>query len=165
MSVTSARPVVERIEQNLFERMQLLLTGIKPTSPVRSVVRPTRLGNFTPENWQIVVTKGEDTIIDELMRPGNPPAICHAQRFELHCHLLTSEHDPTSIDEYVSVFVSDVIETITNATNRWYTMGNLCFNTEIQAEERFNGDGVAGFTLPVLCYYRVSEYSPYDMRA
>lgn len=165
MSVTSVRPVVERVEQNLYERLQLLLTGIKPTSPVRSVVRPTRLGNFTPENWQIVLAKAEDQIIDELSRPGNPPAIAHAQRFDVHCHLLISEHDPTSIDEYVAVFCADVIEVITNASPMWYTMGDLCFNSELGAAEMFNSEGVAGFTLPVTCMYRVSEYSPYEMRA
>ena len=114
MSLDSVRPVNERIAAVLLARLQILTTGIKPATPIREVIRPKRLNEFTPQHLQIVMTVDEVIANDDLSHAGNPPAIAYDMTINLHCHLMPSELDETPIDLYINTAAADIAESITD---------------------------------------------------
>lgn len=166
MSVDETRPVIERITQVLYTRLQVLLTDVYPNSPVVEVIRPSRTINFSPKSWQILLTNGGEERNEELGKPGNPPAVAYDATLNVHCHLMPSETDPTPIDEYQAVFYADVVEAITDGGRpHWFSFGALAINSNIGARQPIDSDGgIDGFTVPVEVCYRVSEWSPYEVR-
>lgn len=165
MSVASTRPVLERICDILQSRVATLTTGIKPATPLVEVVRPTRIGDFTPKHMQVVLVLGDSAEAEDLYRPGNPPAIAYNQTVNLYCHIMPSEQDPTSLDEYASTMHADVIESITDAGADWHDFGGLAIDTQLGAVERISSDGsIDGIVIPLVITYRISEWSPYEVR-
>ena len=159
-------PVNERIAQVLLARLELLIGGTKPETPVVEVVRPTRLGDFTPKNMQIVLTVGGIEENEELSHAGNPAAIAYDIKVSIHFHLLPSELDPTPIDEIINTAAADVAESITDSGVDWFNFGGLSINANINAYERIDATGgVDGFTLPLVVTYRVSENDHYQVRS
>jgi len=166
MSVTASRPIIERIAVTLFERLRLLTAGASDFIKVREVIRPTRIEDFRPQHLQIVLKQSDVEDVPELSFPGNPPAKAKRQRFDVHCHLLPSEKDPTPIDEYATVFEAEVIKAVTEGdADYWHTFGGLAIDAQVGPKEPIAADGgVDGFTLPVFVTYRTSEQDPYTAR-
>ena len=163
MSVITSIPVVERIAVKLFERLQVLASGNNPDLAVREVIRPTRNGGFTPQHLQIVFTQADPEIDDGEMRPGNPPAVTYRQRFNIICHLFTSEKDPTPIDKYQNLFYSNVIRAVTKNRDSWYSFNGLAVDSEFLPLEHIGGE-LDTFILPIVITYRVSEWNPCEVR-
>jgi hypothetical protein len=165
MSVISVRPVVSRIADELFARLQRLAAGDSDYTQVYEVIKPTRLGQYTPRHLQIVVTKGTAEELTELSCPGNPPSIAWKQTFNIRCHVMPSEKDPTPVDEYCEVFEADVIRIVCNYS-RWWTFGELAINAEWLPSESIDSDGsFDGMNVPIAITYRVDEGNPYNVRA
>lgn len=166
MPVTATRPVVERIAVELYERLRLLTAGWSPYTAVIEVIRPTRLGGeWTPKHLQIVLKNGESVRVPELDCTGNPPAIARQQLFQVNCHFMPSEKDPTPIDEYVETMHGDVIRVVCEP-DLWYTFGGLSIDAEFGDPSFASGDGgVAEMSIPILVTYRVSEDDPWEVRA
>lgn len=166
MSVTLSRPVVERIAVRLFERLQMLAAGASDFVKVREVIRPTRIEDFTPKHMQVVLKQADVEDVPELSFPGNPPVKAKRQRFDVHCHLLPSEKDPTPIDEYATTLEAEVSKAITAGdADYWHTFGGLAVDAQIGPREPIAADGgVDGFTLPVFVVYRTPEQDPYTAR-
>ena len=169
MSVTIARPISERIAVAVFERLQLLLAGYSKHFTASEVVRPLRNGGFTPQHLQIVMTQSAPELVQELMCPGNPPALAYQTQFNIRCHVMPSERDPTPVDEFVNVMAAEVQRVVTDdsyLTYLWHTMDNLAINSEWQTHENIESDGsFDGVNVPLLVTYRVSENDPFEVRA
>lgn len=164
MSLIAILPISERIADALFERLQLLESGHSVLTPSPQVVRPTRLGGFTPKDRQVVLTQSSPERVPELDYPGNPPANCYSITFNIRCHVLPSEKDPTPIDTIVNAMSADVVKVITEPTN-WHTFGGLAIDAELEAHENIDGDGgIDGVNVPVTVFYRTSETNPYTSR-
>lgn len=164
MPITAARPIVEQIAVELYKRLQKLEAGSSTSTKVAEVIRPKRLGGWTPKHLQIVLTQGVPELNDELSYPGNPPAIAYDQIFRIHCHVMPSELDPISVDEYINVMVADVQKEVTSPS-LWHTFGGLAFNANFELAEQIDSDGsFDGATLPLRVSYRVSENDPYTQR-
>lgn len=164
MSVVSVRPINERIAYALFERLQYLAAGYSPYTAVSEVIRPTRMGGYTPKHLQIVLTQDAPERNEELDCPGNPPAIAWDQRFNIRCHVMPSEKDPTPVDELVNTMAADVQQVVTDATD-WHTFGDLALNAQWQTPENIDGDGgIDGINVPLVITYRVAENNPYQKR-
>ena len=166
MSLIEARPVIKRIMRTVHQRLQVLLSDVYPNSPVCEVIRPTRTVSYTPKSWQIVLTLGEEEVTEAQGRAGNPPAIAYDAQINIYCHLMPSETDSTPIDEYQAIFYADVVEALTDSGDAgWWAMGGNAINSHIQAREGIASDGgVDGFLVPLKVCYRVSEWSPYQVR-
>ena len=165
MSVVASLPVVSRIADELFNRLNKLTAGFSPFTAVYEVVRSQRLGQYTPRHLQIVLTKGAIEEVPELSCPGNPPAIAWRQVFDIRCHVLPSEKDPTPIDTYCEVMAADVVRAVCDPT-RWHTFGGLAINAEWLATEDINSDGgMDGVNVPIAITYRVDEGNPFNVRA
>lgn len=166
MPVTAVRPVVERIAMVIFDRLQLLAAGYSEFLTVVEVVRPTRMGGYTPKHLQLVLSQDDPEELPGLSRPGNPPAVANRVRFNVHCHVMPSEKDPTPVDEYINAIAGDVIKVVTDPASSWHTMDGLAFNARIGATESIGADGgVDGVNVPVEVDYRVTESNPFEVRS
>lgn len=164
MSVTAVRPVVERIAQELFARLRLLTAQYSVYSPVPEVIRPKRLDNWSPKNMQIVLTQEAPEINPELSCPGNPPSVARDVLFNIRCHIMPSERDPTPVDEYVNTLAADVVRVVCDAAD-WHTFGSLAINAEWQTQENIDADGsFDGINVPLLVTYRTDETNPFTVR-
>lgn len=158
--------VLENIAVALTERLEAMVDSDDYQTAVSSVKRLQRNGGeYTPEHLQILVRQGDDEIDDELSYPGNPPAICHRQTFNLRCHVMTSERDIDPVDSISNTFQADVIKCLT-AGNNWYQFDGNAIDANIGAIEPINEDGGPdGLNIPIVIVYRVDENNPYNARS
>lgn len=164
MPLVTERPVVSAIADVLFERLETLVAAPIGEIVVPGVVRPTKLGTYTPEHLLIVLTRGESVRVPELDCPGNPPAVCRRQTFGVRVHIAPSEKDATPIELYEDVAEAEIHKAVTG-TAAWHTFGGNAINAEIGIVERISGDGgYDGISIPVLVTYRADEDDPYQVR-
>ena len=165
MPVVSARPISEQIATKLFDRIHLLAADFTASTSVSEVIRPVRMGGFTPKHLQIVVTQSDPEEVPELFVPGNPPAIAYRQRFNIRCHIMPSEKDPTPFDEYANTMTADVVKAVTHVGATWFTFDGLAIDARWESREFIDADGgVDGINVPLSITYRTSEYDPYAVR-
>ena len=165
MSIVASRPVISRIADELFNRLMRLTAEYSILCPVTEVIRPTRLGGYTPKNLQVVLTKGGDERVTELDCPGSPMAEAHRQRFNIRCHVLPSEKDTTPVDEYCEVMEAAIKMVVTDAT-RWESFNELAITADWLACEGIDSDGsFDGVNVPIAITYRHDENNPYNVRA
>jgi len=160
--------VRERIAQEIFARLELLTTGYSDCLTVSEVIRPTRMGGFTPQHLQIVLTLSDGQIDPELMCPGNPPAIAHVQQYNIRCHVMPSEKDYVIADEIISTMTAEVERVVCDETlyPQWHTMGDLAINSMFGPLENIDPDGsYIGANMPVIVTYRTDEGNQFNVRA
>jgi hypothetical protein len=157
--------VADEIAEVLIARLETLIGGDEQTDVVE-VIRPKRLGDYTPKDLQIVVTQSNPERVTELDCPGNPPAICWQQTYNIRCHLMPSEDDDTAIDQLCNQFAADVIKVVCTPSNDWHLFDNYAIDAQIQTIENIEtGEGMDGVNVPIAIMYRVSENDPYTVRA
>ena len=153
--------IVERIAQELYARLEAMIGDDAYETAVCQVVRPTRFGDYTPQDKQILMTQGNLEHVPELSIPGNPPGIARRQVFNIRCHLMTDENSETPIEADINLFASDVIRAVTTPSAAWHTFDGLAIDAEIRDFEFITADGsLDGINIPVAVTYRVSEYDP-----
>ena len=164
MPLTAKRPIVERIAVEIFDRLKRLEAGRDDSIQLSEVIRPKRLGGWTPKHLQVVITQENPERNDELSLIGNPPAVAYDQQYNLRCHVMPSELDPTPVEEWTNLMTSEIIRTITSY-NLWHTMGGLAIDTQIRQIENVDSDGsFDGANVPLIVTYRVSETDPFTVR-
>lgn len=166
MSVVAARPVVERIADALFGRLQLLAAGYSPMSAISEVIRVTQRGGYTPKHMQIVMTQADPEEVPELNHEGNPPAQAWMQTFNIRCHVNLSEKDPTPVDTIINTMAADVQKVVTDSGSQWHNFGGLSIDSQWLSHENIDAEGgIDGVNVPLAVTYRVSEGNPYEVRA
>lgn len=164
MPVTVA-PVSELIARELLRRLERLEDGYSVYSDVVQVIRPTRLGGFTPKHLQIVLTQSSPEIDEELSHPGNPPATAYRVTFNIRCHVMPSEDDIAAVDDIVNTLAADVTRVVCDETN-WHTFAGNAVDAEWLAHENIDGDGsIDGVNVPLAVVFRTDETNPYNVRA
>lgn len=165
MSLITERPVVALIADVLFARLETLVAAQDEAVPIAEVIRPRRIGGYTPKHRQIVLTRGEAVRNTELDCPGNPPAVCWVQTFNIRIAIAPSEKDPTPIELYEDALSASVYKAVT-LPSQWHTMGGNAIDAAFGDPEQVDGDGgYEGVNLPLNVTYRVSENDPYAVRA
>lgn len=165
MPVTVVRPVVERIGAAIAKRLDLLTSGFSSHFIASEVVRPQRFAQYTPRDNQIVVAYGENEAVEELSRPGNPPAMARDQTFNIYCHVMPSEKDPTAVDEYMSVVASEVVRAVSTPPANWHNFTGLAIDAVWESHEQIDSERVSGVNVPLRVLYRTDENNPYIARA
>jgi hypothetical protein len=161
-----ATPVSELIASVLESRLNLLTVDGDYETTVCEVVRPTRLGTWTPQDLQIVLTQDSPQINEELSYPGNPPAVAYEMQFNVRCHVMTDERDETAVDTTCNRFAADVVKAVCSTGTDWYTMGGYAINAQWQAYENIDGSGsLDGVNVPLLVTFRTDEGNPYTVRS
>jgi len=166
MSVTFQTPVVSRISDEIFARLQALVSGSAGAYSFADVVRPTKLATYTPQHGLIVLTRGEVSRVTELDCPGNPPAVAFQQTFSIRVHIAPSEKDTTPVEVYEDVMEAEIHKAIVNDAATWHTFGDLAINADIGAQQTVVSDGgYDGIAVPLAVTFRVTEGDPYTVRA
>jgi len=166
MPLVTERPVVALISDEIFRRLETLAAAPNDFIEICEVIRPLRLGGYTPRHLQIVMTRGDDERLPELDCPGNPPAVCKRQMFDIRGHIMPSEKDTTPNDRYRDAMVDIIEKAIRGDETTWYTMGGSAINTEWGSAIDIDSEGsFAGVMVPVLVTYRHSEGNPSEVRA
>ena len=166
MSVTFQTPVVSRISDEIFARLQALVSGSAGAYSFANVVRPTKLATYTPQHGLIVLTRGEVSRVTELDCPGNPPAVAFQQTFSICVHIAPSEKDTTPVEVYEDVMEAEIHRAIVNDAATWHTFGDLAINADLGAQQTVVSDGgYYGIAVPLAVTFRVTEGDPYTVRA
>ena len=166
MSVTFQTPVVSRISDEIFARLQALVSGSAGAYSFANVVRPTKLATYTPQHGLIVLTRGEVSRVTELDCPGNPPAVAFQQTFSIRVHIAPSEKDTTPVEVYEDVMEAEIYKAIVNDAATWHTFGDLAINADLGAQQTVVSDGgYDGIAVPLAVTFRVTEGDPYTVRA
>jgi hypothetical protein len=166
MSVTFQTPVVSRISDEIFARLQALVSGSAGAYSFANVVRPTKLATYTPQHGLIVLTRGEVSRVTELDCPGNPPAVAFQQTFSIRVHIAPSEKDTTPVEVYEDVMEAEIHKAIVNDSATWHTFGDLAINADLGAQQTVVSDGsYDGIAVPLTVTFRITEGDPYTVRA
>lgn len=154
--------ILDQINSVLFDRLTAMVDDPDYEIGIVEVIQPTRVGEFTPRDRQILLVQGDDERVTELDIAGNPPGIARRQTFNIRCHLLPDEN---SGEDVVNQAAADIIKALTTPNSTWHTMNGLAMNSEVGKFEYVNFDGGPdGVNVPVAVTYRVSEYSPFVSR-
>lgn len=157
-------PVSEQILVRVKERLQLIDASGGYEVTASEVVRPTRIAQHSPNDYQLVVTADRLTPNAESSYPGNPPA----QGWDLEVGIVAesrpSEEDVTPIDTLRHVFAADVIKSVTDADN-WHSWGGLAFNTTYGEVSAIETDVGSALRIPLIIQFRTDENNPYNVRA
>lgn len=165
----SYHPVLEQIAQKVRQRLKLLSAGNGYNTTASGVIRPTALGGFSPDDYQIVFIQGESTKNQELSCPGNPPSVARNQQFLIRAEILPSKKDDRPLDQIRNRFAADVEKALTTSQtgNDWAQWDGLAVNSMIGDATPYLEDDttIAGFEMNLIVVYRVSENDPYQVRA
>lgn len=166
MPVATLTPVVERIAEIIADRLETLLVVGTEQTLVVEVVRPTRLGTWTPQDNQIVLAVGPTVEVPELSYPGNPPATCHETTYNVKCHVMPSENDETNKAFYIHRFAADVRKVICTPAATWHNFDELAIDAMFGQYTPIDSDGsFDGIDIPLMVRYRTDEGNPYEPRA
>ena len=165
MPVTVEKPVITLISDEIFARLQSLVSGGSGPYSFVNVVRPTKLATYTPQHGLIVLTRGEQIRAPELDCPGNPPSICWQQTFLIRVHIAPSERDETPVEVFEDFAQAEIIKAIRNSAT-WHTLGGNAINAQFEPMVTTTSDGgYDGVAVAVNVVYRVAEDDPYTVRA
>lgn len=160
------KTVLDKIADELVARLTTLTTAGTEQTTVSEVVRPTRLGTYTPKDLQIVVLQANPELVPELMCPGNPPAEAWRQVFNLYLHSKPSETDTESADAKINRFIADVRKVVCTPAATWHNFGGWSIDAVWQTMENIDsGEQIDGVNMPLAITYRTDEGNPYNVRA
>jgi hypothetical protein len=166
MPITGQTPVVSRISDEIFARLQTLVSGSAGAYEFVNVVRPTKLTTYTPQHGLIVLTRGEVVRVPEMDCPGNPPAVGWRQTFLIRVHIAPSERDTQPVEVYEDIMEAEIHKAIVCDPDIWHTFGNLAINAEFEPQQTVASDGsYDGIAIPLAVLYRVTEGNLYTVRA
>jgi len=93
-----ATSIAEQIAAKVQSRLLDISTTNSYETTASGVKRPTRLGGFRPEDYQLVILQGTITRLPESDHPGNPAGIARVLPFLIRGVLRQSESDSTGSD-------------------------------------------------------------------
>jgi len=167
-------PVPERLANELVSRLETITVANGYPFNVAGVVRGNRDGTTVQYTHQSIrVDQGNKQRVEQMDCPGNPPALCWSQPFGIRCYTRNSNkpddpQDPEAEMPHVTntnEMIDAAVQAITAADN-WHTMGDINFDTRLDAVDLFDADNgeYNGQMLVVTCLYRVSENDPSEVR-
>ena len=160
-----ATPILEQIAVIVRSRLAAISTGSGYETTAAEAIRPTRISDRSPKDYQLIIKQGDKTPNDALSCPGNPAAVAWDQPFVIAGILRPSETSATAIDTFKNTFEADVIKSLT-APASWWNFGGLAMNSVISGVADYeSSEGTeGGFMVTLTVTYRVSENDPYTAR-
>lgn len=176
--MTNTTPLPELQALEIVRRLQDITIANGYAFSASQVARSNRDGDaFEYRHLSIRVDQGGQDRLPELDCPGNPPAICWTQEFQVRCFCRNSNRaeqpdieagEPASVN--VNTMAAAVYAAITSEAtdpSMWQTMGGNATDTELGALEMFIADDgeYHGAAIAINCIYRVSETNPFEKRS
>lgn len=161
-----ALSVVEQIALKVKQRLQNVSSSNGyETTIAGNVVRPTRLWEGSPLNYQVIIAQGPMVRNEDLSYPANPPVVAYDLPFTIVGELRPSETDNTPIETLCNEFSADVHKAICTPVADWHNWDGLAINTVIETVENTNSEEAAAFKLEMTVTFRVAENNPFEARA
>lgn len=161
-----AVPIAEQIARKVKLRLQnITVANGYEVTVFGDVVRPPRIWEGSPTNYQIVMAQGPQARNDELSYPANPPVTAYDLPFTIVGELRPSEEDTTPIETLCNTFASDAIKALCTPTASWHNWDGLAIDSTITSVENTNGEEAAAFKLEMTVTFRTPENDPYTARA
>jgi hypothetical protein len=168
-------PIPERLANVLALRLQEITVANGYPFDVTEVVRPNREGNTMRYTHQSIrIDQMALDRVEDLDCPGNPPALCWSQSFDVRCYARNSNRPDDMQDPEVGMphttntneMLAAALKAITDA-DQWHTMDNLGFDTRFGDVVAFSADDgeYNGHMVTIACFYRAAENDPYNVRA
>ena len=135
---------------------------------ISEVVRPTRMGDFQPQDLQIILTCGDVVPMPANHCPGNPPANAWKMPVRIAGILRASETSTVAKDTTKLQFMSDTIKALgDSASVSWHTFGSNALNSEIVSIEDYQADdgSGSGFMINLEVLFRTDETNMFTVRA
>jgi hypothetical protein len=163
--ITNEKPVLSRISDEMFARLQVLGSLTGSIMRFDNIVRSTKLASHVPKHGLVVLTRGESVRVQDLDCIGNPPAIAYKQTFLVRVNIAPSEHDPTPVELYEDVAEAEVIKAI-KISSDWHQFDGNSVNAEFLPQVSVVSDGgYDGIAIPIDVTYRITEGDPYEARS
>jgi hypothetical protein len=161
-----ATPISEQIAVIVRSRLAAISTDSGYETTTAGVIRPVRVSENNPKDYEIYVTQGTQLQNEPLSCPGNPPSVAWDFPFLINAILRPSETLATAADTLKNIFAADVYKSLTSVAS-WHTFGGLAINSKISTVEQYEDtDGsTVGFKTTLIVTYRVAENDPYTVRA
>ena len=161
--------IPELIALEIVSRLLEITTESGYEFTVTEVVRPNRTGsNWLKRHFGIGVVQESSERNDELLRPGNPPAVAFDVTFSIHCVCRDSESESVPHSTNENAMVAAVQKALIDGDQSgWHTMGGNAVDTAIGSPVPYiSPEGeLNGASVPVVVTFRVSETDPYTVRA
>lgn len=151
-----ATAILEHISQDIHDKLETLVSIAQPSGiTIAEVVRPTRIGLFTPKDMFLVLVEGDARRLREYDVPGNPPAIAWDQEYLIYCISRASDTDDEPLGTKLAALRSLVEETLMEDPYR----SNLAIDTQIGDPFDLPPiDGAfGGVAVSIHVHYRVAE--------
>jgi len=161
-----ALPVSEQIALKVQQRLQnITVANGYEVTVTGTVIRPPRIWEGSPKDYQVVIAQGEMTRNDDLSYPANPPVVAYDLPFTIVGELRPSEHDTTPIETLCNTFAADAIKAICSPQASWHNWDGLAIDTTIASVVNTNSEEAAAFKLEMTVTFRTPENDPYTVRA
>lgn len=162
-------PVVEQIADKMATRLAAITVAHGYNQNVNGVVRPDNEGEYSPDNYRIVMIQGDpQPVEDEEYVAGNPAAKTCWEVFHLLLFVRQSTKAavPQPIDALTNMFWADAVKAIGTPAAGWDQWDGLAIGTEFGLREGFtHKDGAfSGLVLTVRVMVRTDDNNPYNVR-
>ena len=163
-----ATSVPELIARQVKIRLGLISTGSGYETTVDGVERPLRIADFSPKNFQIVLTQEDMTENVELGAAGNPPAKAWDLPFRISGMLRPTETSTTPLDGFKNRFQADITKALgVPITGDWAQWEGLAITSNVgTVENDTDNDGSSGMVYIMLTVtFRTDETNLFVNRA
>lgn len=169
--MTMPATIPDQIVDELVARLERITEENDYPFDVAAVEQPNRTGlTLTQKPRSFGVLTGDSQRVEELDRPGNPPAIAYRLDVDI---IAFGSHGDASTDPATQDarrmlgLAQKAITTPAVAPHRWYTFGELAIDSDFGDVETIPSPqaqlSVARLTVSIL--YRVDESDPFTSRA
>jgi hypothetical protein len=161
-----ALSVVEQIALKVKERLQTVSSANGyETTVAGTVVRPTKVWEGSPLDYQVVMAQGQMVRNEDLSYPANPPVVAYDLPFTVVGELRPSQDNTAPIESLCNEFAADVHKAICTPVASWHNWDGLAINTTIESWENTNSEEAAAFKLEFTVTFRTAENDPFTARA
>ena len=152
--------LVEQIARAIHARLKQIeqIAG----EPIAGVLRPTRLGGYSPQHMLIVLEQDDEAINAELSVAGNPPATAKDQPFRITVLVRPSDRSDAPIDTLLNAARYE-LEKALNEDVQW---GGLAINTAVGVSSKVItvDRAMEGVEFTPVVTYRASDADPSVVR-
>ena len=174
--MATALPVVESIAQVLLGRLKTISVANGYHQDIARVMRPTRLGGYSPADRLLVLLHGDRT--RDVDNMAEFESITWLQQFHVMGFRAPSDNDPTPIDTLINLLQCDIetalcvdVRSLTDSpppeNQAWWLLadqgaGQLATSMWLDNPQQIqNDDGsIAGVLVSVVVQYTVSKTDP-----
>ncbi len=142
-----------------------LANRLESTAIATEVIRPKRLGDWTPRNNQVVIIPVSDDMEpnEDWSCQGNPPAQAWTLPVLLVCTQKDDETTTEDIDSKKSTYAAEVMKAVTSPA-AWWNWDGLAVDSRFGPITDYDGGEIAAHQVTLNIIFRTDENNPFNAR-